>query len=157
MAKKNEHKASRSYLKVIMGFAIAFSVLSLITGICIWFAKAFADDDILKMINVTSIADKDLAQMNMSRVDFARMTLGMAMFMYTIFYAIEAWLIARALKDSRKSTFLLICSVLGLISAITALFTGGFDNSSVVFSNVASVVLNGILFASIYKIRQEND
>lgn len=157
MAKKNENTASRVYLKVIMGFTIAVAILSLISGICLCFTKIIPDNEVIKMIDTSSVTDSSLAEMNMGRADFARVTLGVVTFFGAAFAVLEAWLIARALKDSRKSTFLLVLSVIGLVLSITGLLTSGFNNVSTVLANIVDIALNGCLFAAIYKIRQEND
>ena len=79
------------------------------------------------------------------------------MIMEGLFYFFEGWLIYRASKDGKKTTFLMILLILGIISQVLTFFGNGFNvaiNASMV-GDLLSFLIKVFILTQVYKVRKE--
>lgn len=75
---------------------------------------------------------------------------GIILLMTGVFQLFQTWLLFRAAKDPRKSTLLLVLTVLSIISALINMFTQKFDSSQIL-----SLVINVIIVIAIFSAKKQ--
>ena len=82
---------------------------------------------------------------------------GINVIMSSLFTLFEGWLLGRAVKDGRKTTFLIILLVLGIISPIIEICAAGFNSILNVESigNIIGILVKGFILNQVLKVRRE--
>lgn len=146
---KNSKSLSRKYLKILGIVTIVMAVLTVITGVAVFFVK-----DMDYMGALTGAAREYVEQMNWNN-DTLRVMAGSLILAGGIFSIVEGWLLVRAANDPAKSTLLLVLVVLSCIFGAVTLFEGGFKDISVVLGNGVSLAINVLAFIAVLNARKE--
>lgn len=77
--------------------------------------------------------------------------------MSCVFTLFEGWLLGRASKDGRKTTFLIILLILGIISPIIELCSAGFNSilNMESIANIIGVLIKAFILNQTIKVRRE--
>lgn len=77
--------------------------------------------------------------------------------MSCVFTLFEGWLLGRASKDGRKTTFLIILLILGIISPIIELCSAGFNSilNMESIANIIGVLIKAFILNQTIKVRKE--
>lgn len=77
--------------------------------------------------------------------------------MSCVFTLFEGWLLGRASKDGRKTTFLIILLILGIISPIIEICSAGFNSilNMESISNIIGVLIKAFILNQTIKVRKE--
>ena len=101
-----------------------------------------------EMLNAINLADiKDIDPKN---------ALAISLFISAFFNLIACWLLFRAAKNGKKSTFLLIIVVLSLFGSIAGLLYNGFNINSVGINLIISLVKDLFMLIVLMSVRKEN-
>lgn len=81
----------------------------------------------------------------------------MSILISSLFDMFEGWLLGRAAKDGRKTKFLIVLLVLGLISPLLKLFGAGFNSILNVesLSNIIAILIKVFILNQVIKLRRE--
>ena len=81
----------------------------------------------------------------------------MSIIISSLFDIFEGWLLGRAAKDGRKTKFLIVLLVLGLISPLLKLFVAGFNSILNIesLSNIIAILIKVFILNQVIKLRRE--
>lgn len=82
---------------------------------------------------------------------------GISFIMSCIFTLFEGWLLGRASKDGKKTTFLIILLILGIISPIIEVCSAGFNSilNMESIANIIGVLIKAFILNQTIKVRRE--
>ena len=77
--------------------------------------------------------------------------------MSCVFTLFEGWLLGRAAKDGKKTTFLIILLILGIISPIIELCSAGFNSilNMESIANIIGILIKAFILNQTIKVRRE--
>lgn len=87
----------------------------------------------------------------------AKTIAGISFIMSCIFTLFEGWLLGRAAKDGRKTTFLIILLILGIISPIIEICSAGFNSilNMESIANIIGILIKAFILNQTIKVRRE--
>ena len=147
---KKEAKTSKKYLKTLGAIYLALGILTLIAAIVFVFLKVdFGALHVEELDKMLEQAKGDTNIVKAGLVILAAIS-GAA-------NLLKGWLLRRASNNPEKSTFLLVLTVLGLVSGFYTMATSGFTTASNAASNIVNLVLDILTFIAILDIRKSLD
>lgn len=87
----------------------------------------------------------------------AKTIAGISFIMSCVFTLFEGWLLGRAAKDGRKTTFLIILLILGIISPIIEIFSAGLNSilNMESIANIIAILFKAFILNQTIKVRKE--
>ena len=87
----------------------------------------------------------------------AKTIAGISFIMSCVFTLFEGWLLGRAAKDGRKTTFLIILLILGIISPIIEIFSTGLNSilNMESIANIIAILFKAFILNQTIKVRKE--
>ncbi len=82
---------------------------------------------------------------------------GISFIISCLFTLFEGWLLGRAAKDGKKTTFLIILLILGIISPIIEICSAGFNSilNMESIANIIGVLIKAFILNQTIKVRKE--
>lgn len=82
---------------------------------------------------------------------------GISFIISCIFTLFEGWLLGRAAKDGKKTTFLIILLILGIISPIIEICSAGFNSilNMESIANIIGILIKTFILNQTIKVRKE--
>ena len=97
-----------------------------------------------------------LAELQKLNLD-PKVFLGINFITSSLFTVFEGWLLGRAAKNGRKSMFLIILLILGIISPIIEIFSAGFGSilNMESIANIIGILIKAFILNQVLKVRRE--
>ena len=143
-------KASKKYLNTLGIIYIALGIVTLIAAIVFVFLKVD-----FGALHVEEL-DKMLEQTN-GNTNIVKAGLVILAAVSGAANLLKGWLLRRAVKNPEKSTFLLVLTVLGLVSGLYTMATSGFTTAGNAMSNLFNLTLDVLTFLAVLNIRKSLD
>lgn len=87
-------------------------------------------------------------------VNIAKIGLGIGVLGMGLSQLLMGWLERRAAKNPEKSTFLLVLTVLSVISGAFSLFNSGLGDMASAMGNIVSFTINVLVLIAVFNIRK---
>lgn len=148
MAKKSS-SISRKYLKILGIVEIVLAViLAALTTLAVVLNPSLSD------LGFTADQIATVTQDGASE-DVAKTIFYIVSFAYIAIEILIGALLIRAANNPKKSTFVLVLTVLSTVGSIVTLFSSGFSSLSVVITNVITLTIYILTFMALTKARGE--
>lgn len=87
----------------------------------------------------------------------AKVYAGINLIVSSSFTLFEGWLLGRAVKNGRKTIFLIILLILGIISPIMQIIYAGFNSilNTESISNIIEILIKTFILTQVIKVRRE--
>ncbi len=97
-----------------------------------------------------------LAELQKLNLD-PKVFLGINFITSSLFTVFEGWLLGRAAKNGRKSMFLIILLILGIISPIIEILSAGFGSilNMESIANIIGILIKAFILNQVLKVRRE--
>lgn len=150
MEKSTKKSLSRKYLKILGIISVVIGAITAILGIILFFT--LKDVDMMTIFSSEQIAvinDMDIA------TEAIYIFIGTTVIIFGFLSLLEGWLLLRAAKDPRKSTFLLVLLVLAVATAVVNLITGKIQNSGSIVGSIGSLTIDVLSLIAVLNARRE--
>ena len=148
MAKKSS-SVSRKYLKILGIVEIVFAVILAALSIFAVTLNPSLTDLGFTADQIASITNSGATENVIKTVYYV------TTFTCIAIAILVGALLIRAANNPKKSTFVLVLTVLSTVGSVVTLFSTGFNNIGTVISNIISLTLYILTFMALVKIRGE--
>ena len=136
----------KAYLKILGAVTIGIGIFGIISALLIVITKMDVDK--------LGITDLEKIRKDASDDVIRGIACGTACIIAAI-TMFEGWLMRRAAKDPKKSTFLLVILVISVISGVLSIISGPQGGISNILSVAISLILNSLALMSVINLRKE--
>ncbi len=147
MKKSSKNSTSKKYLKALGIIYIIMSILVIVMGVVFLATKM----DVSQLgLDLAKLHEQNLSDDNI------RLIASIGIMCAGVIDLIIGWLLCRAAKDAHKSTFVLVLTVLSLVSSLVSIFTqNNFASASGSVGFIIGVTIDVLTLMALLNIRKE--